>query len=65
MTGFQLFWLGLILLGFIAVPAFVIALLTLDWNRAERIEKAMQYDPEPIHGEGRFASAEDLRRSGW
>lgn len=55
----------LFLFGVVGVPLFVIVLLIFDWDRNERIEEAMRYDPEPIHGQGRFASADDLRRAGW
>jgi hypothetical protein len=65
MILFEFFCGLLFLAGLIGIPVFVIVVLTGDWGRTERIEEAMQYDPNPIHGQGRFASPDDLRKAGW
>ena len=55
------------ILGFVVLILFVVFLA---WafsgkSREERIEEAMQYDPDPVHGVARFATPDELRKRGW
>ena len=53
----------LLMIGIPMIPLFVLA-VWLQRGRAERIEEAMHYEPEPLR-DGRFATPDELRKRGW
>ena len=62
MDGFGWFCLTV----FYILPASFLAICFLFADdRAARIEEAMQYDPERIYPDGRFATIEEQESAGW
>jgi hypothetical protein len=56
----------LLMIGLAVLPLFIIALLITDWGRAERIEEAIAYEPEPgCHPDTRFCAGDEMRKRGW
>jgi hypothetical protein len=60
---FAVIWFFIFAPGILLVVAFVLEVMAAR-DRAERIEEAMQYDPEPLR-DGRFATPDELRKRGW
>ena len=46
------------------IPLFVLA-VWLQRGRAERIEEAITYEPEPVHPVTRFCGGDEMRKRGW